>query len=486
MKIEVVSENFIKTITCEKGEILLSVLQRNGCNIAARCGGNGTCGKCKVKVLFGHFGGQSGEDILSCRAIVEDDARIEIIECEGNGLVFTKPADFKTDGEDGVGVALDIGTTTLAYALVDLKSGVEIKACGELNRQGIYGADVISRIASADKGNLSAMQRAVLVQTERKLQEFMREYKIKNIRRLAVCGNTTMLNIFLGKNISGIGRFPFVAEVLDSLTIQGRTLGLPVDEIVILPSVAAYFGADAVAGGLSVNICGGDRILADIGTNGEMLLHFGEKIWAASTAAGPCFEGANIECGTGGVSGAVNAVYEENGKLKLKVLGGGVASGICGAGLVDAVAYMLDKGIIDETGSFVNDEKFYLTENIYVSQKDIRAFQLAKSAICSGMRVLAKKAGLSPQRTEKLFIAGGLGFYFNRKNAVKTGLIPSEYADKTEVVGNSAFAGAKMCLVSRSAYRAAQDLAKKICYVELSDEESFSDEFMRNMGFGED
>ena len=129
-----------------------------------------------------------------------------------------------------------------------------------------------------------------------------------------------MLNIFLGKNISGIGRFPFVAEVLDSLTIQGRTLGLPVDEIVILPSVAAYFGADAVAGGLAVNICGGDRILADIGTNGEMLLHFGEKIWAASTAAGPCFEGANIECGTGGVSGAVNAVYEENGELKLKVL----------------------------------------------------------------------------------------------------------------------------------------------------------------------
>ena len=146
---------------------------------------------------------------------VEDDARIEIIECEGNGLVFTKPADFKTDGEDGVGVALDIGTTTLAYALVDLKSGAEIKACGELNRQGIYGADVISRIASADKGNLSAMQRAVLMQTERKLREFMREYKTENIRRLAVCGNTTMLNIFLGKNISGIGRFPFVAEVLE-------------------------------------------------------------------------------------------------------------------------------------------------------------------------------------------------------------------------------------------------------------------------------
>lgn len=485
MKIEVVSENFIKTVTCEKGENLLSVLQRNGYNIAARCGGNGTCGKCKVKVLSGRFGGQSGDVILSCRAVTEQDARIEVSECEGGGLFLARASDFVSDGEEGFGVALDIGTTTLAFALVDLKTGEEINACGELNRQGVFGADVISRIASADNGNLTAMQKSVLTQTENKLREFSGKYCIERIRRLAVCGNTTMLNIFLGKDISGIGRFPFTAEVLDSVTLHGKDLGLSVDEIVVLPSVAAYFGADAVVGGLASDVCGGERIFADIGTNGEILLHTKGKLWAASTAAGPCFEGANIECGTGGVAGAIGSVYEDRGELQINVLGGGSASGICGSGLVDAVSLMLEKKIIDETGTFSEGDRFYLTESVYVSQKDIRAFQLAKSAICSGIRVLAKKAEILPENTEKLFIAGGLGFYLDRKNAVNTGLIPSEYGDKIEVVGNTALAGAKMCLVSTAARQAAKEFAKKISYVELSDEVAFSEEFMSNMGFGD-
>ena len=486
MIVKVLSGGNTRELECEKGENLLALLQRNGYHITARCGGRGSCGKCKVKVLQGAFENQREDFVLSCLATVGNDCAVEVFETEGGGLTYARAALSAADGEEGFGVALDIGTTTMAFSLVDLKTGAEIETSGVLNSQGAYGADVISRIVSANEGNAAALQRCVLDQTRDMLHTFMQKYSLATLKRLAVCGNTTMLHLFLQKSVKGIGQYPFIAEFLDIVRLSGAELSLSVEEIVLLPSVAAYLGADIVAGGLAANLSAGNDLLVDIGTNGEMLLHVDGKYLSTSTAAGPCFEGANIECGTGGVSGAIDSVCRKDGKLEYTTIGGAPAVGICGAGLVDAIALMLRENVIDGTGAFTGDEeRFYLSENVYISQKDVRNFQLAKSAIYAGIRVLLQRAGLDFEKVDRLYIAGGLGFYLDRDNAVEVGLLPEELKDKIEVIGNSALAGTKVCLCGAKNLERAQELARGAEYIDLSADAAFMDEYISNMNFGE-
>ena len=486
MQLKVLSKTKTREFSCKGGENLLSFLQAQGYVLSARCGGNGKCGKCRVRVLEGEFEGQKDGYVLSCLAHINSDAYIEVFETEGGGLTASSAEEVRTDGEEGFGVALDIGTTTLAFALVDLKTGKEKEKFGVLNNQGGYGADVLSRIAAADKGCAKQLQESILSQTREALARFAGKIPDGRVRRLAVCGNTTMLHFFLGKDARGIGQYPFRAEFLDTVRLPGSELGLSAEEVVILPSVAAYFGADAVVGGVAARVCEGTSMLADIGTNGEMLLHTDGKLYATSTAAGPCFEGANIECGTGGVAGAIDSVCERDGKICYTTIGGGSASGICGAGLVDAIALMLKKGIIDETGAFTGEEqRFYISDNVYVSQADVRNFQLAKSAVCAGIRVLLSEAGVSFEKLEKLYVAGGLGFYLNLANAVAVGLFPAELEKKLAVVGNTALAGTRQCLCSRDILGQAEKIARGSEYLDLSASPEFMDAYIENMNFGE-
>ena len=486
MRLKVLSGTVTKEFTFAGGENLLSFLQEKGYFLSARCGGNGKCGKCKVRVIEGHFNGQKDGYVLSCLAHMHEDAYVEVFETEGGGLTRSFENKARTDGEEGFGVALDIGTTTLAFALVDLKTGEEKEKYAVLNKQGGYGADVLSRIAAADEGKAEKLQEIILFQTREALEKFSKKVSFGRIKRLTVCGNTTMLHFFLGKDVRGIGQYPFRAQFLDTVYISGKELGLNAEEVVILPSVAAYFGADAVVGGLAAKICDGVNLLADIGTNGEMLLHVDGKLYATSTAAGPCFEGANIECGTGGVAGAIDSVTELDGEIDYTVIGGGKAEGICGAGLVDAVALMLKKGIIDETGAFQGEkQKFYISDKVYISQADVRNFQLAKSAVCAGIKVLLSSANVSFDRLEKLYVAGGLGFYLNLENAVAVGLFPAELSQKLSVVGNTALAGTKQCLCSKECVKDAEKIAKEAGYLDLSASPEFMDEYIENMNFGE-
>ncbi len=486
MRLKVISKSQIKEFTCKGGENLLSFLQEQGYVLSARCGGNGKCGKCKVRVLEGRFEGQKEGYVLSCLARISGDACIEVFETEGGGLTQSVSEKAVTDGEEGYGVALDIGTTTLAFALVELKTGEIKDKFGVLNNQGGYGADVLSRIAAADQGKAKQLQESVLSQTREALSRFSAHIPDGRVRRLAVCGNTTMLHFFLGKDARGIGQYPFRAQFLDTVRLSGEELGLSAEEVVLLPSVAAYFGADAVAGGLAAKVCEGIDLLADIGTNGEMLLHANGKLYATSTAAGPCFEGANIECGTGGVAGAIDSVTERDGKISYTVIGGGKASGICGAGLVDAVALMVKRGVIDETGAFTGEaQKFYITDDVYVSQADLRNFQLAKSAVCAGIRVLLSRAEVPFERLEKLYVAGGLGFYLNLANAVAVGLFPPELSQKLKAVGNTALAGTIQCLCRSQSIAEAEKIAREAEYIDLSASPEFMDEYIRNMNFEE-
>lgn len=485
MRVKVLSKSGEREYSCQSGENLLSFLQERGYAVAANCGGNGKCGKCRVRVLEGDFENLSDGYVLACRETIPGDCAVEVPVAEGGGLTYSTSADFATDGESGWGIALDLGTTTLAFALVDLATGKTLETIGELNAQGRYGADVLSRIAAADRGQAQALQSCVLRQTGEAIARFSEKFSLKMPKRLVVCGNPTMLHLFLGREVHGIGQYPFRTAFLDTVRVSGESLGLNVGEVVVLPSVSAYFGADIVAGGLCTQVCRGVNFLADIGTNGEMLLHAGGKLSATSTAAGPCFEGAGIECGTGGVTGAIDRVFEREGELVCHVIGGGKATGICGAGLVDAVALMYRKGILDGSGAFTNGEtRFYLRDKIYVSQRDVRAFQLAKSAICAGIRVLLSRAGVPFERLENLYVAGGLGFYLNIENALEIGLFPAELKGRIVAVGNTALAGTRNCLCSGAQLKEAERMAKETEYIDLSASPEFMESYIENMGFG--
>ncbi|PWM75260.1 MAG: hypothetical protein DBX59_02190 [Bacillota bacterium] len=469
-------------ITFEQKTNLLALLQARGYSVSARCGGNGTCGKCGVKLLSGALCGEEKAGVyLSCKAEIEADAEIEIYETAGGGLTDGAANAAVTDGEEGFGVALDLGTTTLAFALVRLKTGEILGKKSCLNPQGTYGADVISRIKAADEGNGAALAACVKEKVNETLSEFCAEHRLGGIKRLCVAANTTMLHLFVGADASGIGKAPFTPSFLQTQYMRGGDEGIDSEEVVLLPSAHSFVGSDAICGAYYTRAAErGACALLDIGTNGEIVLFSGGEIVCTSTAAGPALEGANIECGTGGVAGAIDSVKRENGAIVCTTVGGGAPSGICGSGLVDAVAVMLDEGVIDETGAFETGEKFDVAGGVYVSQKDVREFQLAKSAIAAGLSALLARAGT--ERLDTLLIAGGLGFYLDEKSARRTGLL-EDVADKTEIVGNASLGGAAQCLCSAAALKACEALAQRASYIDLSADAVFMEKYMEKMYF---
>lgn len=481
MKIVIQSGTRRAEAECRAGQDLLSVLRENGIFLPAGCGGRGSCGKCRVFVTGGRFGAD-GAEVLACKTQAEEGICVHVKEVQGGGLTRGESRPFACDGESGYGIAADIGTTTIAFALCDLSSGETLAQYACLNRQSAYGADVISRIMAAQEGAADALAEAVRSQLREAAAKFCAEKGIRSIKKAAVCGNTTMLHLLCGEDVSGIGKYPFTPAFTQSRTEDGAQWGLNIGQVHILPSVSAFVGADVVAGCVAAGLDGEDAMLADIGTNGEMIAHADGRFVCTSTAAGPCFEGANIECGMGGVAGAIDSVREEAGKIVCTVIGGGAPAGICGAGLVDAVALMLRRGVIDPTGAFAAGDRFYLSPDVFISQRDIRNFQLAKSAICAGIEILSERAGLSA-RMQDLYIAGGLGFYLNTKNALSVGLFPAENAEQLRAVGNAALAGTRACLLSRAAMERAERIAAEAEYIDLSMDELFMQKYIENMNF---
>lgn len=485
MKLTVYSSGQCRDIFFDKKTNLLRLLQDNGYEIKAGCGGNGTCKKCRVRVISGL--GEKDSYILACQSIISCDGVIEVFEDKGTGLDYFNDTKIEFEKKAGYSIAMDLGTTTIAYNLVSLTSGKVIDKVTCLNPQASFGADVISRIKYATENNVSVLQDVVIHNIKINAEEFAGRNNIKNFECICVAGNTTMLNIFLGEDISGIGKAPYTARILESKRVPGENFGLArIKEVVTLPSQSAFVGGDAVIGSVVVEEDKGNNIFVDIGTNGEIIVTNNGRIFCGSTAAGPCFEGAKIECGMGGCAGAINHVAEENGKIVYTTIGDVPATGICGSGLIDTVAFMMDKKVIDITGAFENDEdRFYLTDKIYISARDIREFQLAKSAIRSGIEVLADMAGLSFEDADNLFVAGGFGFYINMENAVKTGLLPEALMGKIKIVGNTALKGAYISALSPEILKKASAVALKSETVELSDLAEFSEKFMNNILFGE-
>ena len=469
------------------------------------CGGHGKCGKCKV-VARGNLSAPSESELrlltadelsrgvrLACTTRVEGECEIETIKSSDTAQIVTggesvgfeiKPS-FKR-----YGIAIDIGTTTLAARLY-AADGALLAETSRLNPQSEWGADVISRIESSMAGKRDELAASILSALDEMTATLASTAKIdaNEIDCAAVTGNTVMLSLLTCEDVEPFSHAPFEAKRLFGETVSAREIGLSslrADAEVYLPDcISAFVGADTVCALITTDLSSAEcAMLADIGTNGEMALSYNGTLTVCSTAAGPAFEGVGISMGMRGAVGAIDKVSVKGEELEVHVIGGGEAIGICGSGLVDAAAAMLELEILDETGA-LDDDPFVLKDPVELSGKDIRMLQLAKSAICAGLMTLIENAGLEPEDVPILYIAGGFGNYLNKESAAKIGMLPQSLAESSETVGNAALTGASMMLLNSELREKARDLARSARTLDLSKDKGFSEKFMMGMIFEE-
>ncbi len=518
MRIEIKGGDRTKTVELAEPARVDSLLMEAGFPLDMPCSGEGRCGKCRVvatgglsevtdaeKKLLSEKELAAGER-LACRTTVTGDAVIIIPQKGGTNVLLRSelPGDFAADGGEGAGLAVDIGTTTVAAYLYGF-DGTLLAKNGVPNPQSVYGADVISRVGRAMAGdgeNLSMLIRAAIGKLAKELLKTA-GLDTSRLKKAVLVGNTAMLYLLCGRDPSPIAAAPFVPDTLFGGRVSAQTAGLAgfegLESVYLGRSMSAYVGADITAAALSSGMCepGKKTFLVDIGTNGEMAVFDGRRLLCCSTAAGPAFEGVGISCGCPARNGAVSHVAVEHGGLRCEVIGSVRADGICGAGLIDAAAAMLELGLFDETGRIDEEravelgrfddgdgeEKIKLCDGVAITQKDIRQLQLAKAAIRAGAETLLHEAGMEPSELDAFYIAGGFGSAIDIASSARIGLIQPECAEKARAIGNAAGAGASMMLLSGKAVREAEDMAACSKTVELSTSPYFMDKYVECMCF---
>ena len=417
------------------------------------------------------------------------------------------------------GLAVDIGTTSVVTSLIELESGEQLASVSSLNPQAVFGGDLMSRIAFVqfNPGNLRKLQTRIIGLLNRHIEQLTRESGVlaKWIYKVVVVGNTCMHHLLLGIDPSWVGLAPYAPVLRHPLVIPARELHLTVAaeaRVCLLPIVAGFVGADAVAVALATRIYESQAVRAavDIGTNGEVLLGSRERLWACSAPAGPALEGAQIRHGMRGAAGAIDRVRVDADGIHVHTIGEAAAQGICGSGLIDLIAGLLDAGVIDWTGLIDLDRRSALppalrdrvrqvgdarevvlrrsgeagaTREIVLTQEDVRQVQLAKGAIASGIALLQQVAGVESERVAELMLAGGFGNYVSIQSALRIGLIPPLPAEKIRYVGNAASLGAQLCLVSEPERTRAERIARSIEHVSLAAHPQFQDIFVDCMNF---
>lgn len=490
LKINVIFDGRTSRVTGETGSSLLDILRQGGFEVYAACGGKGRCGKCAVSV--------KGEGtVLSCSYYPERDIEV-ILPDRRETNILTSQTEYLYDlpydmgshvnlTAQPYGVAVDIGTTTVVLYFVDLVTGRLEKIASLLNPQAAYGADVISRITwcQSHPSGVQELQQAIVGALNGEIRKFVaaRSLGEENIERVVVTGNTTMLHILLGEDPVPIALAPFKPRFTVSQRRYGTAVGLAMNEgaeMVTLPSLSAFVGADVIAGLAALNVSEKNYLFTDIGTNGEIALVTGDEIFACAAAAGPAFEGASLTCGMNARTGAVSSFTRPGA---YRVIGNTEPAGICGSGIADIVAWLTVNGIVDETGHMRIDFIVDSVNDVRVTQKDIREIQLAKSAIYSGMKILVAKRGLKFTDIDALFLAGGFGNYISIESALQIGLLPDELTGRIHAVGNSAGIGVLQYLRSKEFVRRTEDIIARTRYLELSDDKEFPVEFAMNMEF---
>ena len=477
----------LTSITADDSKTILEHLRLDGSSIHAPCGGNGTCNQCRVRVsgAVKGFDGEvrlcEDEEILACRYYLAGDIRVSV--CVGKGAkVLTESFDIAPGGE-GLGFAVDIGTTTVAAYLYDLSSGKCIGKSGEMNAQRAFGSDVISRIQCAsNQEGLDALCRVIRKQLATVAAQMCDD--VSKIKYVSIAANTVMEHLFVGLSPESIGVAPFTPLSLfgEECAANEHLEGFAPDcRLYLCPAVAGYVGGDITAGLLSSGASGSEEtvLFIDIGTNGEMALGDKNGFICCATAAGPAFEGAEIDCGSPAQDGAINTVAPD---LSFTVLGDTAPKSICGSGLIDAVAALLHNEEIDE-GGYLEDD-YYFSDEVYLSGKDVRCLQLAKAAVRAGVETLLQRSGKSYDDISEVLIAGGFGAYMSIKSACAIGLLPPALMERTRHVGNSAGRGAALCL-SEEGRNALAQLSKICSYEELSSSALFNDNYIEAMMFDE-
>lgn len=592
------------------GTLLLEAAAEAGIILQTPCGGRGTCGKCRLKVVSGSVDQKPVEHktlpqklaakgyVLACHTYVTSDSVVDVppesmFESSQKILVkdagtkaglapairktaFELPPPSNTDTrsdlcrlqdavgkdlaipmaqiaalpsffrknnwrgtavivderivglEEGntsgtiLGVAFDIGTTTVVGTLLDLVNGKELGVAARLNPQVSYGDDVISRIKKIreDASALDLLQKSIAGAVNEIIAELASEAKVSvsSVYELTIAGNSTMQQILCGFDPSALGEVPFVQVFAKAQTLPARSLGINVNPgagVYVFPQIESFVGGDTVAGMLAARLdkTGKPTVLVDIGTNGEIVLANGSKMYATSTAAGPAFEGARITQGMRATAGAIEKIIID-GDVQYNVIGNARPSGLCGTALIDSVAGLLRAGIIDATGRFLepgeldakvpqslrerliskdNDAAFILApasetasgEPVCLWQRDVRELQLASAAIRSGIAILLKKAGLKPSDIHELLLAGAFGNFIRRGNARRIGLLPQIPCDRIRFIGNAASLGAKLALLSVDERQYAEQLRINTEHVDLSLDPEFQLEFSESMMFPE-
>ena len=492
-----------KKIRCPKGADVKECLRENSL-LFFDCGGRGTCGKCRGRVLKGDAGKLTKEEEtlltekekaenvrLFCQIRAVTDLELSV-EREKPVFVSEYPEQKGSCGcqERRLGLALDMGTTTLAGLLVDLETGRALAEGTVWNPQGCYGADIISRMQYClQPGGTERMQKK-LIEGLRELLDCLTG-QTGEIVRITAAGNSAMTHFLLGRKTDTLAYAPFQPEFFDSQSVDAEKLGIPVPkgtELLTLPLLQGQIGGDITGALLSVDIFekGEGTLLFDLGTNGEIAFYWKGKIYVCSTAAGPALEGAGISCGMRAQAGAIESVWLTGGNIFTKVIGNRKAEGICGSALIDAVSVLLDLGKIHPDG-YLEGERFFLsgTEEsggVFLTQEDIRQYQLVKAAIRAGMEAVVHAADAEQKDISGIYIAGAFGNSLRKRNAVRTGLLPDLNVEIT-AVGNASLKGAALVMVSENARKYVKKIQDSAVLVPLAEAEEFKEAYIREMGF---
>lgn len=529
----------IDSKTAGKTTILEYCRSHGVTGIEAPCGGKGTCGKCKVTVTKPYY-----KEVLACQTKICDGMEIIVgggtitgvgtdmneakVSASDNMVVLV---DRKSDMQEnpvsvygnhssnaGTLAACDIGTTTVVCYLIDKETGQIISTRSGANPQRSFGADVLSRIDAAaraddnDKANggLQLMQSQIVSLLNGFISEMLTECGRTEVCLFSVAGNTVMCHLLMGISPEKLGRAPFMPDEYFGREFNPLDIGLEnCQTMIIFPAVSGFVGGDITAGMMETVNCRKLTLYLDIGTNGEMALGKGDRYVCCATAAGPAFEGAQIEMGMPASRGAVDKVWLEGRRIKYSVIGNDRPVGLCGSGLIDALAVLLKAGIIDENGTILSGQELpilfrsyvfeleaedaaqssesslavHIAPGVYITQEDIRKLQLAKGAIAAGIDILFKEYGCKPCDLDILTFAGGFGNYIDKASAAAIGLFPPELLDRAKEVGNAAGNGAVSAALSQEAWESALDISGKMRYIELASYPRFDEIYVEHMNF---
>lgn len=504
---------------CPADVAVLDFIQDQGLPLAAPCGGKGVCGKCKVRILSGTLP-ETREDKefftpteladgwrLACQAVTTAEVTLEIPPHDESSFAALGMTEEQQDRkkiplDHQTGIAIDIGSTTLAASLVDLTTKEVIHTETTVNQQRRFGADVISRIQAANSGHAKALHASICEDVASLCVRLAMAYPAvpRTYSHLVIAGNTTMEHLFMGYSCEGLGSWPFHPITLGGETVlASKAMGdvgvpwLTKQSVTLLPGISTFVGADITAGIWKCQMTKTDdlSLLLDLGTNGEMAIGNANGLLVASTAAGPALEGGNLSCGTGSVSGAISGVSIRHGRAVTKTIDNAAPVGICGTGVIECLAALVEQGLVDHNGKLQEpyfSNGFYLGEttdgkDIRLTQQDIREIQMAKGAIRAGLETLMATYGATYDDIQQVYLAGGFGYYLNPTKAALMGLLPKELAPRTKAVGNTSLAGAVGALIEPEALAEMKQIQQEAKEIVLGNTPKFQELYIQYMGF---